>query len=285
MEQITVQLAGKAEIPAIGLGTWYLGEDPSRRRQELDALRAGLLAGAALIDTAEMYGNGASERLVGALLRTVRREDVFLVSKVLPSNAGKDRIFHCCRESLKRLGTDYLDLYLLHWRGSIPLEETVFCMEQLQREGLIRAWGVSNFDTDDMQELWQVPGGDHCQVNQVLYHLGSRGIEFSLLPWMRAHRVALMAYCPLAQGGTLKRGLLQHPVLRDVADRRGVTPEQILLSWCIRDGSTFAIPRSGKSSHAELNVRAGTIRLTADELRCLDAAFPPPDRKLPLDIQ
>ena len=180
-----------------------------------------------LIDTAEMYGGGRSERLVGEAIKGTERGRLFIVSKVLPNNAGRRGIFRSCEESLQRLGTDYLDLYLLHWRGSVPLAETVECMEKLERDGLIRGWGVSNFDTDDMEELRRVKGGDGCLVNQVLYHAASRGIEYSLLPQMRERGVALMAYCPLAQGGSLRRGLFRSRALNDIAARRGATVAQI----------------------------------------------------------
>lgn len=285
MNKKTVQLTTNCVVPSIGLGTWFLGDNPQTRTQELSALRAGIEAGVTLIDTAEMYGNGRSERLVGDAIRGYRRGDVFLVSKVLPSNAGTPRIFNSCNESLKRLGTDYLDLYLLHWRGSVPLEETVYCMERLKKEGKIRAWGVSNFDIDDMEELWNTPDGKNCKVNQVLYHMGSRGIEFRLLPWMRAHNVALMAYCPLAQGGTLRRGLFTNTTLRAIADHHNAAIEQILLAWCIRDGNTIAIPRSGNAKHVLLNVKSNDITLTDAELDLLDSAFLPPVRKTALDIQ
>ena len=215
-----VTLANGDRVPALGQGTWYLGDSRSTHDREAQALRAGVASGMTLIDTAEMYGNGRSERLVGDALdgtaaeggqlreadgtraKTLDRDELFIVSKVLPSNAGEPDIFDSCDETLENLGVDYLDLYLLHWRGMVPLAETVACMEELIAEGKIRAWGVSNFDTDDMEDLWRVPGGQNCQVNQVLYHPGSRGIEFDLLPWMRDHGVALMAYCPLAQAGT-----------------------------------------------------------------------------------
>ena len=202
----TITLAAGDIVPALGQGTWYLGDDPAKRAQEVSALRTGMGAGMRLIDTAEMYGDGRSEKLVGEAIAAAPREELFLVSKVLPENAGEKHICQCCDATMNRMGVDYLDLYLLHWRGSVPLAETVRCLEQLKELGKIKNWGVSNFDIGDMEELWRIPGGRNCQVNQVLYHMGSRGIEYSLLPWMREHRVALMAYCPLAQGGSLRRG-------------------------------------------------------------------------------
>lgn len=280
-----VKLKNGAEVPALGLGTWYLGDDAGRRAREIAALRTGIEKGMTLIDTAEMYGGGRSERLVGEAIKGTERGRLFIVSKVLPNNAGRRGIFRSCEESLQRLGTDYLDLYLLHWRGSVPLAETVECMEKLERDGLIRGWGVSNFDTDDMEELRRVKGGDGCLVNQVLYHAASRGIEYSLLPQMRERGVALMAYCPLAQGGSLRRGLFRSRALNDIAVRRGATVAQILLAWAIRGGNTVAIPRSSSPEHTAENAGADAIELTAEELAAIDREFAPPRRKEPLDIQ
>ena len=280
-----VKLKNGAEVLALGLGTWYLGDDAGRRAREIAALRTGIEKGMTLIDTAEMYGGGHSERLVGEAIKGTERGRLFIVSKVLPNNAGRRGIFRSCEESLKRLGTDYLDLYLLHWRGSVPLAETVECMEKLERDGLIRGWGVSNFDTDDMDELRRVKGGDGCLVNQVLYHAASRGIEYSLLPQMRERGVALMAYCPLAQGGSLRRGLFRSRALNDIAARRGATVAQILLAWAIRGGNAIAIPRSSLPEHTEENAGADAIELTAEELAAIDREFAPPRRKEPLDIQ
>ena len=280
-----VRLKNGAEVPALGLGTWYLGDDADRRAREIAALRTGIEKGMTLIDTAEMYGGGRSERLVGEAIKGTERGRLFIVSKVLPNNAGRRGIFRSCEESLQRLGTDYLDLYLLHWRGSVPLAETVECMEKLERDGMIRGWGVSNFDTDDMEELRRVKGGDGCLVNQVLYHAASRGIEYSLLPQMRESGVALMAYCPLAQGGSLRRGLFRSRALNDIAVRRGATVAQILLAWTIRGGNVIAIPRSSSPEHTAENAGADAIELTAEELAAIDREFAPPRRKEPLDIQ
>ena len=280
-----VRLKNGAEVPALGLGTWYLGDDAGRRAREIEALRAGIEKGMTLVDTAEMYGGGRSERLVGEAIKGIERGRLFIVSKVLPNNAGRSGIFRSCVESLKRISTDYLDLYLLHWRGSVPLAETVECMEKLERDGLIRGWGVSNFDTDDMEELRRVKGGEDCLVNQVLYHAASRGIEYSLLPQMRERGVALMAYCPLAQGGSLRRGLFRSRALNDIAARRGATVAQILLAWTIRGGNVIAIPRSSSPEHTAENAGADAIELTAEELAAIDREFAPPRRKEPLDIQ
>lgn len=282
MEYIT--LKNNSRVPKVGMGTWYLGEKLSVREEEIQAIRIGIENGMTLIDTAEMYGSGLSEQLVGQAVRGMDREKLFLVSKVLPQNAGEKRIRRSINHSLRLLRTDYLDLYLLHWRGAIPLQETVQCMEELAREGKIRGWGVSNFDTEDMEELFALPEGKNCLVNQVLYHLGSRGIEYSLKPWMDAHGVALMAYCLLAQAGQLKKELMRDPILNRVAARHQVTVPQLLLAFVLRQENTIAIPRSGKSAHVQANAEALQIRLSDQELSELDQAFPAPDHKTGLDI-
>ena len=281
----TVKLSNGEVVPALGQGMWHIGEAAEKRAQEIDAIRAGIGAGMTLIDTAEMYGSGLSEKLVGDAIAGADRKKLFIVSKVLPSNAGKKNMERSCDATLKRIGTDYLDLYLYHWRGSVPLAETVACLEDLKAKGKIRAWGVSNFDTSDMEELFALPSGKNCAVNQVLYHLGSRGIEFDLLPWMRRHGVALMAYCPLAQAGTLRCGLFENEIVAAVAQKHGCDVTQVLLAWCIRDGSTIAIPRSSKKEHTLLNAGADTVQLDAEDLADLDKAFPPPTHKMPLDVE
>lgn len=279
-----VCLPDGARVPCMGQGTWFLGEHKDRLEREQEALRAGVGAGMTLIDTAEMYGNGKAELLVGRTIKDMDRAGLFLVSKVYPHNAGRKNIFKSCMASLERMGTDYLDLYLLHWRGGIPLSETVACMEQLKKEGKIRRWGVSNFDTEDMEELWNVPGGKHCAVNQVLYHVASRGIEYDLLPWMREHKVPLMAYCPLAQAGSLKRGLYENPVLKRIADNHNAAVSQVLLAFAVRDGSSIAIPRTGRREHTLENAEAAKVVLTEEELGMIDREFPAPTRKVYLDI-
>ncbi len=280
-----VTLRNGIQVPALGLGTWFLGEKKAAREQELESLRAGISAGMTLIDTAEMYGNGKAEKLVKEAIAENKRENLYLVSKVLPNHAGRHQLEQALDESLKRMGVEYLDLYLYHWRGSYPLEETVAELERVKKAGKIKDWGVSNFDIDDMEELWLVPGGRNCLVNQVLYHTGSRGIEYSLLPWMRKHDVALMSYCPLAQAGTLKRGILNNPVLKEIAQKHNATVEQIMLAWNIRDGHTIAIPRSGKAEHTLLNAGADKIQLTEEDYKAIDQAYPPPTKKEYLDIQ
>ena len=283
MEKMVMLPDGTA-VSALGQGTWFLGEQAARAAEEKAALHSGIAAGMTLLDTAEMYGNGKAERLLGEVIGDFRREDLFLVSKVYPHNAGRKHIFKSCQDSLERLGTDYLDLYLLHWRGAVPLAETVTCMEELVAEGKIRRWGVSNFDTEDMEELWTVPDGNRCAVNQVLYHVASRGIEYDLLPWQARHRVPVMAYCPLAQAGELKSGLYRNPVLNQIAGRHQATISQILLAWVIRGGHVTAIPRTGKALHALENARAAKITLTEEDLAMIDRAYPAPTGKVYLDI-
>lgn len=280
----SVSLPDGTSMPRFGMGTWYLGENPVTHDRELEALRTGLDAGITLIDTAEMYGDGAAEKLVGEAIQGYDREKLFLVSKVYPHNAGDPMIFESVEASLERMQTDYLDLYLLHWRGSIPLSETVRCMEELVEDGVIRHWGVSNFDVDDLEELYSVHNGTHCAVNQDLYHLGSRGVEYEILPWMRSAQMPLMAYCPLAQAGDLRRGLVTDPVVTEVARRHEATPLQVLLAFVLRDPQVVAIPRSGSPEHMRENIAARDIELTSDDLALLSRSFPMPNHSTPLDI-
>ncbi|PLS31379.1 aldo/keto reductase [Bifidobacterium margollesii] len=283
--QDTVLLPDGTSMPRFGMGTWHLAEGRRPQSQELNALRAGLDAGITLIDTAEMYADGKAESLVGRAIKNHDRSRLFLVSKVYPHNAGRRHLRQSLEASLSRLGTDYLDMYLLHWRGSIPLSETVECMEQAKSDGLIRNWGVSNFDTADMQELFATDGGDACAVNQDLYHLGSRGVEYDLLPWMDAHRMPMMAYCPLAQAGTLRSGLTSSPVVRSIAAAHDADPIQILLAFVLRRDDMIAIPCTGSAEHLRSNLRARSITFSDDEITALDRAFPAPTEKEPLDMQ
>ncbi|WP_036608782.1 aldo/keto reductase [Oribacterium sp. P6A1] len=280
-----VTLRNGTKVPALGQGTWYLGESSLLRKREIEGIRKGIEAGMTLIDTAEMYGNGAAEDMLGEAISTVDRSKLYLVSKVLPTNAGGKRMRQALQRSLSRMGVDYLDLYLYHWRGSFKLSETVSRLEELKAEGLIKAWGVSNFDIDDMEELFSVPEGKNCLVNQVLYHAGSRGIEYSLLPWMMEHDVALMSYCPLAQAGSLKRGLMQNQTLEELAKKYGVSVPEILLAWNIRNGHTIAIPRSSRPEHTLSNAHADSIELTEEDLLLIDKAYPAPAKKVYLDMQ
>ncbi|TDF91217.1 aldo/keto reductase [Paenibacillus piri] len=279
----SVRLPDGTSVPSLGQGTWFIGDDPARRNEEIRTLRLGIELGMTLIDTAEMYGDGKAEELVGEAIRGVR-ERVFLVSKVYPHNAGLKRIAASCEQSLKRLQTDRLDLYLLHWRGGVPLSETIEGMERLVQEGKIARWGVSNLDTGDMKELFGCNGGARCAANQVLYHLGSRGIEYDLLPWQRERHVPTMAYCPLAQAGSLRKGLIADPTVREISDAHRITPYQLLLAWSIRSGDVIAIPKASSEKHVLENAEAVRIELGEDDLRKLDAVFPKPSRKMPLDI-
>lgn len=280
----TIRLPDGAIIPAVGQGTWYLGEDPRKRSDELEALRWGAQNGMPLIDTAEMYGDGASEDLVGEAIRSLDRDSLFLVSKVYPWNAGRENIFDACQASLNRMGIDHLDLYLLHWRGSVPLRETVDCMEELKARGLIRRWGVSNFDVDDMQQLLRLPHGENCAVVQDLYHLGSRGVEYTLLPFLRRQGIPLMAYSPLAQAGRLRQALTRNTAVQAVARAHHATEIQVLLAFVLAQPGVFAIPRSGRLAHTQANRAAADLRLSAEEMTLLDAAFPAPKHKVGLDM-
>ncbi len=231
-----------------------------------------------------MYGEGKAETLVGKAIKGYNRDKLFLVSKVYPWNAGKKHIFQSCNNSLSRLNTEYLDLYLLHWRGRISLEETIECMERLVAMGKIRRWGVSNFDISDMQELWATPGGSNCAVNQVLYHVASRGIEYSLLPWMSGHSLPLMAYCPLAQAGELRTNIFQNPRLREIASSHRTGVAEIMLAFVVRHRNIIAIPRSENPEHTKANAKASEIVLTDEEIALINHEFPRPSKKHPLDI-
>ncbi|SDY40221.1 Aldo/keto reductase [Micromonospora pattaloongensis] len=270
-----ITLPSGETMPALGQGTWFLGDDPAKRRDEITALRTGLDLGMTLLDTAEMYGDGASEELVGEAIAG-RRDEVFLVDKVLPSNASRRGTVQACRRSLQRLGVDHIDLYLLHWRGSHPLAETIEAFAELVDAGDIGQWGVSNFDTSDMTELMDA-GGEACATNQILYNLTRRGPEFDLLPWLREHDIPVMAYSPIEQGR-----LLGHPQLEEVAARHEATPAQVALAWLLRQEAVAAIPRSSKPDHTRQNAGALGLTLTAEDLTALDAAFPPPTVRQPL---
>jgi diketogulonate reductase-like aldo/keto reductase len=273
----TIPLPSGEEIPALGQGTWYLGEDPSRRGDEIAALRLGLDLGMTVVDTAEMYGDGAAEELVGEAIDG-RREEVFLVSKVLPGHASRRGTVSACEGSLRRLGTDRLDLYLLHWRGRFPLEETLAGFADLVAAGKICHWGVSNLDAADMVELTSLPGGGAVALDQVLYNLTRRGIEWGLLPWCRQNGVAVMAYSPIEQGR-----LLRAETLRAVARSLGATPTQVALAWVLEQG-VAAIPRSGRPEHVRENRGAADLRLPPAVLAVLDEAFPPPSGPVPLEV-
>lgn len=262
--------SGKS-IPVLGQGTWYMGDEPHRRVDEIATLRLGLDLGMTLIDTAEMYGDGASEKLVGEAIAG-RRDEVFLVSKVLPSNASRSGTIAACERSLRRLGTDCIDLYLLHWRGRTPFAETIAAFEALQDAGKIRHWGVSNMDVDDMEEIARAAGGDAISTNQVLYNLMRRGIEYDLLPKAQARGLPLMAYSPIEQGR-----LTEYPEVQDIADKHGVTPAQVALAWVLRQEGVIAIPKASTLKHVRENRAALDLQLTSEDLAELDDVFPPPD--------
>ncbi|MGQ9366146.1 aldo/keto reductase [Azospirillum sp. ST 5-10] len=278
MTEATIRLPGGDEVPVLGQGTWFMGEDARSRAGEVAALRLGLDLGMTLIDTAEMYGDGGAEEVVGEAIAG-RRDAVFLVSKVLPQNATRRGTIAACERSLRRLGTDRIDLYLLHWRGRPPFAETIEAFETLMRDGKIRRWGVSNLDPDDMAELVGLPGGTAVQTDQVLYNLTRRGIEHDLLPWCRRRGVPVMAYSPIEQGR-----LLGEPALRRVAQRHGVTPAQVALAWTLRDGGVIAVPKAATPAHVRDNRAALDLRLDGQDLAELDRAFPPPDGPQPLEM-
>jgi diketogulonate reductase-like aldo/keto reductase len=275
----TVALPLGERIPVLGLGTWHMGEDPARRETEIAALELGLDLGLTLVDTAEMYADGATEELVGDAIAG-RREQVFLVTKVLPSHASHAKTIAACERSLRRLGTDWIDLYLLHWRGVALLEETVAAFHELVEAEKIRYWGVSNLDVQDMEELFTgSPDGPHVQTDQVLYNLSRRGIELDLLPWCRAKGIPVMAYSPIEQGR-----LLGDPTLRGVAERHGATAAQVALAWVLRLDGVTAIPKAGTPAHVAENRAALELRLTRQDLDELDRAFPPPAEERPLEM-
>ena len=274
----TTPLPSGETIPVYGLGTWMMGEGHSKRADEVAALKLGLDLGATLIDTAEMYGNGEAESITGDAIAG-QRDGLFLVSKVLPHNASTSGTIAACERSLKRLRTDCIDLYLLHWRGSVPLADTLAAFQQLQKDGKIRRWGVSNFDTDDMEELSALAGGDACASNQVLYNLKRRRIEYDLVPWCRARNIPIMAYSPIEQGR-----LLNVAILKAIAEQHGATPAQVALAWLLRQTGTIVIPKATSSQHVRENRAALDLQLTTEDLASLDRAFPPPNRKYALEM-
>ncbi|PWC49456.1 aldo/keto reductase [Azospirillum sp. TSA6c] len=272
-----VTLPDGTEVPALGQGTWMMAEGRGDRAAEIAALRAGIDRGLTLIDTAEMYGDGASEELVGEAIAG-RRDGLFIVTKVLPSNASRIGTVKACERSLKRLKIDRIDLYLLHWRGGVPLEEMVEAFESLIQAGKIARWGVSNFDVEDLEELAEATDLHGCAVNQVLYNPEHRGIEYDLLPFQHTARMPVMAYSPIGQGGRL----LRSPALLAVAKRHGVTPAQVAIAWALRQQGVIAIPKAGTTAHALENAEAVKLALTGEDIAEIDKAFPPPKRKQPL---
>jgi len=274
----TVALPSGERVAALGMGTWRMAEDPGRRKSELAALRRGLDLGLSLVDTAELYADGAAEELVGEAVAG-RRDQVFLVSKVLPSHASRAGTVAACERSLRRLRTDRIDLYLLHWRGSYPLAETVEAFGALARAGKIRHWGVSNLDVADLEKLAASPGGEGVQTDQVLYNLARRGVELELLPWCRRRGMTLMAYSPIEQGR-----LLSNRMLREVATRHGATPAQVALAWLLRREGMMVIPKAGTVAHVEEDRGAIDVKLGEEDLALLHRAFPAPPVPGPLEM-
>jgi len=274
----TVTLPSGKRVPAFGLGTWHLGENRATRAEEIATLRLGLDLGITLIDTAEMYGEGRSEELIGEAIEG-RRDEVFLVSKVYPQNASRKGVVAACERSLARLRTDRIDLYLLHWRGNVPFVETMEAFKALQQAGKIQEYGVSNLDLGDMHELLAVPGGHAVATDQLLYNLARRGIEWELLPWLRERRIPIMAYSPFAQAK-----LTRNPHLVDFAQRHGMTPAQVSLAWLLDHDDVIVIPKTGRRDRLKENLGAFDHRLTPAQLAELDRLFPPPMGPSPLEM-
>ena len=275
----TVRLPDGLEVPALGQGTWHMGENARLKQQEVAALKLGIELGVTLIDTAEMYGNGGAEEVIAEAIAG-RRDGLFLVSKVYPHNASRSGVPAACERSLRRLRVDCIDLYLLHWPGSHPLSETVDAFEALKAAGKIRTWGVSNFDTGEMGRVWKLPNGSHCATNQVLYNPDSRGIEFDLLPWCASHKMPIMAYSPVGQGGRL----LRSKALKSVAERHNATPGQVAIAWSMRSGAAISIPKATSPAHVRENAGAGDLVLSEADLAEIDAVHPPPRKKQGLEI-
>jgi diketogulonate reductase-like aldo/keto reductase len=274
----TVALPSGARVPALGQGTWHMGENKAGRAEEIATLRLGLDLGITLIDTAEMYGEGKAEELIGDAIAG-RRDEAFLVSKVYPHNATRKGAVAACERSLKRLRTDRIDLYLLHWRGSVPFAETLEAFLALQKSGKIRHYGVSNLDLEDMQELRSVPGGKGVATNQLLYNLTCRGIEWDLVPWLRKRRIPVMAYSPIQQAR-----LVRNPKLADFARRHGMTPAQAALAWLLANDDIIVIPKTGKRERLKENFGALDHPLTKEQLAELDRLFSPPQELAPLQM-
>ena len=273
----TISLPDGAQVSVLGQGTWKMGEGERDAKEEANALRLGIDLGMTLLDTAEMYADGRAEEVVAEAIAG-QRGRVFLVTKVYPHNASRKSLPAACERSLRRLGTDTVDLYLLHWRGRVPLAETVEAFERLREAGKVRAWGVSNFDVDDLEELGSsLPG---CATDQILYNPEYRGPEFDLLPWSQAHRLPIMAYSPVGQGGSL----LRHRAIAEVARRHDATPAQVCLAWVLRQEGVIAIPKAGSAEHVRENRAAVDLQLTPEELDRLDRIFPPPRGPTPLEM-
>lgn len=278
-----MKLKNGLEIPEFGMGAWKLGDNPENEKDEIDSIKSGLDMGIKLIDTAEMYGDGASERLIGKAIKGYNRKDLYIVSKVCPFNAGKNQIFKSLENSLARLETNYLDLYLIHWKGNVPLAETVECMEKLVQMEKIKSWGVSNFDVDDMKELLRIPNGENCVVNQLMYHLGSRGIEYELKPLLDKHNIKIMAYCPLAHGGETRKRLIENEIVKKIARKYNATELQILIAFLLNK-DVIVIPGSKNIKHIEENYKARNINISSTDMEILQNEFPAPNHKVELDM-
>ncbi len=286
----SIQLNDGSLLPRLGQGTWKIGEDDQKQQHEIDGLKYGINAGITMIDTAEMYADGKAELVTGSAISEEDREKLYIIDKVYPQNANRHHIYSSLQRSLRLLGTSYLDLYLLHWREDADLAEVAACMEDLKRKGLIRRWGVSNFDVQDMEDLWHVPDGKNCCVNEVLYNLGSRGIEYDLLPWQREHGVATIAYGPVGQAGAMvtqdgvsKKELMTNPHVREAAERLGVSVVQLLLAFVLQQPDVAAIPKASSPAHIDDNIQACNLRLTDEDILQFTWDFPAPTKKIPME--
>ena len=287
-----VLLPDGSKMPKLGQGTWHMGENDLHKEREVKGLQHGISLGLNMIDTAEMYADGKAENIVGNAIRGMKREDLYLVSKVYPWNATKEHMYSSLERTLKLMETDYLDMYLWHWHEDEDMAEAVYCLEDLKAQGKIKRWGVSNFDVADMEELWSVPDGDKCCVNQVMYNLGARGIEFDLMQWQRERNVPFMAYCPVGQAGALvteagvsKAMLMNDERVLEVARSKGISVIQLLLAWVLRQPDMVAIPKAVGLDHIEENVAASNIVLTDEELALLEESFPAPTCKVPMETR
>ena len=293
MDKITnrqILLPDGSYMPKLGQGTWKMGENDEKAAREIAGLRHGIEIGMNMLNSAEMYGDGKAENIAGEAIRGFKREELYLITKVYPQNANRKHIYSSLQKSLKLLGTDYLDMYLLHWRGDCDLSEMVWCMEDLKDKGLIRRWGVSNFDTDDMEDLFRVPDGHNCCVDQVLYNLASRGIEYDLMPWLKERGIPVMAYSPVGRAGDLmtengvdKRFLQTDPNVLAVAARKGISVIQLLLAFTMRREDVIAIPKAVSFNHVEENAAVYDIEITPDEMAQLEESFPAPTKKIPIE--
>ncbi len=286
----TVKLPDGSEMPKLGQGTWQMAEDDAKMEREIAGLRHGIERGIRMIDTAEMYAEGKAESLAGDAIKGLDRSELYIVSKVYPQNANKKHMFSSLERSLKLLGTDYLDMYLLHWREDADLAEMVWCMEKLKDEGKIKRWGVSNFDVADMEDLWKVPDGHRCVMNQVLYNLGTRGVEYDLIPWQREHGVPFTAYSPVGQAGALvtqdgvsKAQMMSDKNVNEVAARLGVSVVQLLLAFSMRFDDFASIPKAVGFDHIDENAAALDIALSDADIEQLSASFPAPLKKIEIE--